>query len=184
MGRGHGEARSREEEGAEGDPEARRRARAASNAARKAAFRDRGSQHVISSPGVQYSYEWLRPWADNPRLLAAIDTVRRRRPPAGARREYYGMLFHGMRLLRDAGLYIAFLALAKMVTVNHVREGGRARSKSEILGRVRAVMTGGLEELVRAMVLEYPLGAPSAPPQRLGLSRSPRIRLPAREAVC
>ena len=41
-----------------------------------------------------------------------------------------------------------------MVTVNHVREGGRARSKSEILGRVRAVMTGGLEELVRAMVLE------------------------------
>ncbi|EOD25722.1 hypothetical protein EMIHUDRAFT_205810 [Emiliania huxleyi CCMP1516] len=45
-------ARSREEEGAEGDPEARRRARAASDAARKAAFRDRGSQHVISSPGA------------------------------------------------------------------------------------------------------------------------------------
>ena len=38
-------------------------------------------------------YEWLpRPWADDPRLLAAINTIRLRRPPKCARREYYHML--------------------------------------------------------------------------------------------
>ena len=94
--------------------EARRRAKVSSDAARKAAFHARGSQYFISSPGVRYSYEWLRPWANHPRLLAQLDTVRRRRPPKRARREYYGMLYHGATLLRDhintpdAGLYVAF----------------------------------------------------------------------------
>ena len=38
---------------------------------------------------------------------------------------------------RDGALGIAFLALAKMVTVNHLREGGKARAGQEIKGRVR-----------------------------------------------
>jgi len=126
--------------------EARRRAKASSDAARKAAFHARGSQYFISSPGVRYSYEWLRPWANNPRLLAQLDTVRRRRPPKRARRECYGMLYHGATLLRDhintpdAGLYVAFQILSKMVTINHIREGGKERTKSEMLGRVRMVI--------------------------------------------
>ena len=72
--------------------EERLRARAVADEARRAAFRDRGSRYHISSPGINYDYEWLRPWADDPRLLAAVNTVRLRRPPKCARREYYHML--------------------------------------------------------------------------------------------
>ena len=70
------------------------------------------------------------------------------------------MLYHGATLLRDhintpdAGLYVAFQILSKMVTINHLREGGKERTKSEMLGRVRMVMTGGLEQLVAEMVRE------------------------------
>ncbi|EOD13319.1 hypothetical protein EMIHUDRAFT_246965 [Emiliania huxleyi CCMP1516] len=48
-------------------------------------------RYHISSPGIKYDYEWLRRWADEPRLLASINTIRLRRPPKCARREYYHM---------------------------------------------------------------------------------------------
>ncbi|EOD07827.1 hypothetical protein EMIHUDRAFT_249373 [Emiliania huxleyi CCMP1516] len=53
------------------------------------------------------------------------------------------MLYHGATLLRDhintpdAGLYVAFQILSKMVTINHLREGGKERTKSEMLDMVR-----------------------------------------------
>ena len=74
--------------------EDREKARAAADDARRAAFRDRGSRYHISSPGIKYDYEWLRRWADEPRLLASINTIRLRRPPKCARREYYHMVYH------------------------------------------------------------------------------------------
>ena len=41
-----------------------------------------------------------------------------------------------------------------MVTLNHLREGGKARAGQEIKGRVRMVMQGGLERLVDEMLDE------------------------------
>ena len=70
------------------------------------------------------------------------------------------MLYHAMKYQRDnmsnrnCALGIAFLALAKMVTLNHLREGGKARTGQEIKGRVRMVMQGGLERLVEEMQQE------------------------------
>ena len=44
---------------------------------------------------------------------------------------------------RNCALGITFLALAKMVTLNHLREGGKARTGQEIKGRVRMVAWSG-----------------------------------------
>ena len=70
------------------------------------------------------------------------------------------MVYHAMKYTRDnisnrnGALGIAFLALAKMVTLNHLREGGKARAGQKIKGRVRMVMQGGLELLVDEMLDE------------------------------